>query len=75
MTKRMTATDLKARLLGVLEQVAAGEIVEVTKRGRVIARVVPATASHGLRGAMRGVATTDASDEELFTTGEPWNVA
>jgi prevent-host-death family protein len=75
MTKRMTATDLKARLLGVLEEVAAGEVVEVTKRGRVIARVVPATASHGLRGSMRGTVTTNASDEELFTTGEPWNVS
>lgn len=75
MTMRMTATDLKARLLGVLEQVAEGEVVEVTKRGRVIARVVPATPAHGLRGAMRGIATSNASDAELYSTGDTWNVA
>jgi prevent-host-death family protein len=74
MTKQMTATDLKAHLLAVLEQVATGEVVEVTKRGRVIARVVPATASYGSRGALRGMATSNAPDAELYSTADTWNV-
>ncbi len=38
----MTATELKARLLAVLDEVAEGNEVEVTKRGHVVAWLVPA---------------------------------
>jgi len=54
--------------------VAAGEEVEITKHGRVVARLAPATGPHGLRGRFAGVATSTAEDEDLFSTGIDWNL-
>jgi len=75
MTMRVTASEAKAKLLALLDRVAAGEEVEITKRGRVAARLVPAAGAHGLRDSLAGVAIAVATDEELFTTGEVWNVS
>lgn len=70
----MTATELKAKILSVLDEVASGDDVVVTKRGRPVARLVPASGPRMLRGLLAGVAMTAASDEELFTTGAEWNL-
>lgn len=74
MTIKMTATDVKARLLGVLDEVQAGEDVEITRHGRTIARLVPATGAHALEGALSGMARTVGAETDLFATGEAWNV-
>lgn len=74
MSIQMTATELKARILAVLDDVAAGEEVEVTKHGRTVARIVPAKGAHSLKGKLAGVARSAADDEELFTTGATWNL-
>ena len=53
------ASDFKARCLRILDEVAAsGEPVTITKRGRVVARLIPAGACdedplHALRGSVR----------------------
>lgn len=73
MTRSMSATELKATILSVLDDVAAGEVVEISKRGRTIARLVPATGPAGLRGRFTGVAGTTADDDRLFSTGERWD--
>ncbi len=69
----MTATEAKARILALLDEVADGEEIEITKHGRVVARLVPATGPHALRGVAAGVACSAAGDEELFSTGEAWD--
>jgi prevent-host-death family protein len=74
MTRRMTATEVKARILALLDDAAAGEEVEITKHGRVVARLVPASGPHSLKGSAAGVAMTAAEDDELFTTGAAWNL-
>lgn len=74
MTKRLTATEIKAKILAVLDQVADGEQVEITKHGRLVARLVPASGPHALKGSLAGVAMTAAEDEDLFTTAAPWNL-
>jgi prevent-host-death family protein len=74
MTRQMTATEVKARILSLLDEVAAGEQVEITKHGRTVARLVPAHGPHALRGRFAGVAITSASDDELFTTGAAWDL-
>ena len=74
MTTKMTATEVKARILSLLDDVAAGQEIEITKRGRTVARLVPASGPHALKGTMVGVAITTASDEELFSTGETWEL-
>lgn len=75
MSKKLTATEAKAKILALLDEVAAGEEVEITKRGRTVARLVPASGPHALRGSLAGVAMTAAEDDDLFTTGEPWELA
>jgi prevent-host-death family protein len=75
MVRKVSATEAKAKILALLDEVAAGDEVEITKRGRTVARLVPANGPHSLKGALTGVAMTAADDEELFTTGASWNLA
>ncbi len=72
MTNRMTATQLKATLLAVLDHVATGDEVEITKHGRVVARLIPANGPHAIRGRLASVAVTTVGEDELFTTGATW---
>ena len=74
MTAKVTATDAKARILAILDDVEAGEEVEITRRGRTIARLVPAGGPHALKGSMAGIAVSIGSDEELFGTGASWSL-
>jgi len=68
----MTATDTKAKILSLLDDVAAGDEVEITKHGRVVARLVPAGGPHSLEGKVTGIAMTTAEDDDLFTTRAGW---
>ncbi len=70
----MTATEVKAKILALLDEVAAGDEVEITKHGHVVARLVPASGAQALKGRLTGVAMTAAAGEDLFTTGVPWNL-
>jgi prevent-host-death family protein len=73
--RKVTATEAKATILSLLDEVAAGEQVEITKHGRVVARLVPAVGSHALEGALAGIAVTAAEDDDLLTTGATWNLS
>jgi prevent-host-death family protein len=72
MTRQMTATEVKAKILALLDDVAAGDEIEITKHGRTVARLVPATGAQALRGRFVGVAQSAADDEDLFSTGAEW---
>lgn len=74
MARIMTATELKAKILAVLDEVSEGDEVEITKHGRTVARLVPARGSASIIGSLRGTARTadGVTDAELFTTGEAW---
>jgi prevent-host-death family protein len=75
MVKKMTATEVKATILALLDEVASGEEIEITKHGRVVARLVPARGPRSLKGTLAGAAMTAAGDEEdLFATGAAWNL-
>ncbi len=74
MFRQMTATALKAQLLGLLDEVAEGEEIEITKHGRTIARLVPATGPQALMGRLADVAASIADEDDLFTTGLSWNL-
>lgn len=74
MTRKTTASEAKAKILALLDEVADGDEVEITKHGRVVARLVPAGGPHSLKGKLAGVAMSAAADEELFSTGEAWNL-
>jgi prevent-host-death family protein len=70
----MTATEVKAKILALLDEVSAGEEVEITKHGRTVARLVPATGPAALKGAFEGVAISAVDDEELYSTGVEWDL-
>jgi prevent-host-death family protein len=72
MAKKLTATEAKATILALLDDVAAGDEVEITKHGRTVARLVPATGAHALKGSLVGVATAAREDADLFATGIAW---
>ncbi len=74
MARRLTATEAKAKLLAALDEVAEGEEIEITRYGRPVARLVPATGPKAIKGSMAGVALSVADDEELFSTGETWEL-
>jgi prevent-host-death family protein len=70
----LTATEAKARILALLDEVASGEEIEITKHGRTVARLVPASGPQALKGRFEGVAMTASEDQELFATGAAWNL-
>ena len=72
MTRQVTATEAKAHILSLLDDVADGDEIEITKHGRTVARLVPAAGPAALLGRFVGVARSAADDERLFTTGAEW---
>jgi prevent-host-death family protein len=74
MAKTVTATTAKATILRLLDEVAVGEEVEITRHGRTVARLVPPRGGQSLEGLFQGRARTAVDDEEeLFSTGEDWD--
>lgn len=49
MPRKVTATEAKTTMLALLDDVVAGDEVEITKHGRTVARLVPAAAPHALK--------------------------
>jgi prevent-host-death family protein len=74
MSRILTATETKNKILALLDEVAAGDEVEITKHGHVVARLVPASGAQSLKGKLAGVAMTSAAEEALFTTGAAWDL-
>jgi len=75
MYKQVTATDAKAMILRLLDDAEAGEEIEITRHGRPVARLVPASGALSLKGSFKGVAMTAVEEEQLFSTGEAWNAS
>jgi prevent-host-death family protein len=75
MTRQVTATDAKATILRLLDDAAAGEEIEITRHGRPVARLVPASGARSLKGSFEGVAMSADDTDELFSTGVEWNAA
>ncbi len=73
-TRQMTATEFKAHVLALLDEVAAGDEVEITKHGKTVARLVGARGGPVLQGRLSGVARTVEDDDDLLSTGLGWNL-
>ena len=72
--RQMTATEFKTRVLALLDEVATGDEIEITKHGRTVARLVGARGPLVLRGQLASIARSVADDESLFSTGIPWDL-
>ncbi len=66
MAKTVTATEAKTHILALLDEVEAGEEVEITRHGRLVARLVPARGGKALMGMFAGLMWTEVADEELL---------
>jgi prevent-host-death family protein len=75
MSRQVTATDAKATILRLLDDAEAGEEIEITRHGRPVARLVPASGARSLKGSFEGVAITAVEEAGLFSTGEAWNAS
>lgn len=75
MVRKVTATEAKATFLRLLDETAAGEEIEVTRHGRPVARLVPAAGARTLKDSCAGQAMTAVDEDQLFSTGQPWNLA
>ena len=75
MGKTVTATEAKAHILSLLDEVEAGEEVAITRHGRLIARLVPARPGVALWGKLAGQVWQTVSDEELMKPipAEEWD--
>jgi prevent-host-death family protein len=73
MAKTVTATAAKAAFLRLLDETAAGEVIEITRHGRPVARLVPPTGGHSLEGLFQGRARTAVDEETLLNTEEMWD--
>lgn len=73
--KEVTATEAKAKLLSLLDDVASGEEISITRHGKTVARLVSARRSRAQPGWLAGIAVSDCDDEELFSTGQRWEMS
>jgi prevent-host-death family protein len=72
MTRQMTITEVKAKLLSLMDDVESGEEIEITRHGLTVARLVPARRHHDLKGLHAGKVKINVPDEELYSTGVSW---
>ena len=73
---KISAVEFKATCLKLIDRVAeTGEPVIITKRGKVLARLVPDHDKPRGFGKGRNTVEISCSDEELFQlgAGEPWD--
>lgn len=59
-----TVRDLRNHFSKLAKKLARGEIVQITSRGKPIARLVPETKPQGFLGAAKGLATIPADFDE-----------
>lgn len=75
MARSVTATEAKAHLLALLDEVESGEEIEITRHGRLVARIVPTRGGAALAGRFKGLVTILVDEEELIHGGPEWDLA
>ena len=69
--RQLSASELKATCLAVIDEVAAGDEVIITKRGKPVARLVPLVGARTM--PLAGTLVHDDPDDVLAPVGEPWD--
>lgn len=73
--KSMGLRELKDHLSYAIEEVERGEIIEITKRGRAVARVIPVARIISMQDRRAIVASLDSLAAEIGKHTQPSNVA
>ena len=68
--RRLTATETKAKLLSLLDEVANGDEIEITKHGKTVARLVPGRGKKLALGEFKGIAWTADPNDDLLSANE-----
>ena len=69
---RLGVSEFKSKCLGLLDEVAKGNTLVITKHGRPIAKVLPvSTAAKSLRGSWKGIVKIKG-DIVKFNEAEAW---
>ena len=68
MTERIQASEAARTFMRLVEDVQAGEEIEIIEDGRAGARLVPAEKARSLKGMMSGIAIS-AEGDDLLSTG------
>jgi prevent-host-death family protein len=71
----LNATAAKTNFLRLLDEAAAGEMFEITRHGRPVARLMPPTGGHSLEGMFEGSARTAVDEQALLNTEEMWDIS
>jgi prevent-host-death family protein len=76
MVTQVTATEAKAKLLALLDEVEKGAEIEITRRGKPVARLRPAPLGPlASKGMFAGEAWTTDPDDDLLSTGVEWETS
>lgn len=70
----MPVTEVKAKLLALLDAVERGEEIEITRRGVPVARLTPVRGPHASKGKFADIARTVDPEDDLYTAGVTWNL-
>ena len=74
MSDKINVTELRQNLPAYLARVRAGEALEVTLRGRVIARIVPGEDRQlAARKRLKALRKTARVGDVMSPSGETWN--
>lgn len=71
MTRQITATEFRAKALALLDQVATGDEIAITKHGRTVARLVGARGPRAIRGWLTSLSRSLTSTRACSPPGSP----
>jgi antitoxin (DNA-binding transcriptional repressor) of toxin-antitoxin stability system len=74
MTRQMTATEVKAKLLALLDEVEKGEEIVITRRGKPIARLSAERGPLVLKDMFKGIARTADPKDNLYSMDADWDL-
>jgi prevent-host-death family protein len=67
------AATFKAKCLALLDQVSESRVtLVITKRGRVVARIVPPDSGRRAKSLTGSVRLRSSRPEDYYSTGEAW---
>ena len=74
MAKKVTVTEARAKLAALIDEVQRSDEIIITRRGVPVARLRAARGPFALKGLFAGQVWSNVPDEELFSTGEVWDL-
>jgi prevent-host-death family protein len=71
----IAVSDLRARLMKVLKEIRSGSVVDITSRGKVVARLVPPEFGRvEAKAKLRSIGKTAVLRDILSPAGGRWEV-